>query len=404
MGLTRAKDLHTGAPVWTAHPAPMILHEPLFSDQRADVLIIGAGVTGAMLAEELIRAGRSVIILDKRGPLRGSTAATTALMQYDLDLPLIELAKKLGMDKAVRAWRRSKLGLESIAGKLASLGIRCDQVRLPSIYLSGTLLGAEEMRVEQELRNSVGLPVDLLGRARLSEEFGMDRPAALVSQENMMVDPIKMVSAMLNIALSRGAQLFSPVEVTGIESDQNGVHALTEGGPVIHADHVVFATGYELLKYVSLPQHTLKSTYVIATRKQDKSVLPKAMIWEASTPYLYIRTTIDGRVICGGEDEDLADARSRDELLTEKTATLEHKLKAVLDEVDATSEFAWTATFGDSTTGLPLIGAVPGIPNCSAVMGFGGNGMIFSQIATEIISTAITGGSDLDADLFALPK
>ena len=50
------------------------------------------------------------------------------------------------------------------------------------------------------------------------------------------------------------------------------------------------------------------------------------MIWEASDPYLYIRTTPDGRVICGGEDEDFADDEKRDALIPRKTATLRRKL------------------------------------------------------------------------------
>lgn len=52
-------------------------------------------------------------------------------------------------------------------------------------------------------------------------------------------------------------------------------------------------------------------------------------------------------------------------------------------------------------TGLPLIGAVPGLDNVFAVMGFGGNGVTFSQIAAEMISAEIAGRRDADADLFA---
>jgi glycine/D-amino acid oxidase-like deaminating enzyme len=46
---------------------------------------------------------------------------------------------------------------------------------------------------------------------------------------------------------------------------------------------------------------------------------------------------------------------------------------------------------------------VPGLKNVFAVMGFGGNGITFSQIAAEIVSSAIAGHADADADLFAFP-
>ena len=71
-------------------------------------------------------------------------------------------------------------------------------------------------------------------------------------------------------------------------------------------------------------------------------------ICEASDPYLYIRTTPEGRVICGGEDEEFSDAERRDALLGRKTATLRRKLHRLLPKLDTTVEFAWTGAFGET--------------------------------------------------------
>lgn len=53
-----------------------------------------------------------------------------------------------------------------------------------------------------------------------------------------------------------------------------------------------------------------------------------------------------------------------------------------------------------TTTGLPIIGEIPGMANCWAVLGYGGNGTTFSRIGAEIIRTALAGGSDPDAKLY----
>jgi NADPH-dependent 2,4-dienoyl-CoA reductase/sulfur reductase-like enzyme len=42
---------------------------------RCDVLVIGAGITGALVAERLTRDGRNVTIVDRELPGQGSTAA-----------------------------------------------------------------------------------------------------------------------------------------------------------------------------------------------------------------------------------------------------------------------------------------------------------------------------------------
>jgi len=125
------------------------------------------------------------------------------------------------------------------------------------------------------------------------------------------------------------------------------------------------------------------------------------MIWESSDPYLYLRTTPDGRIVCGGEDEEFSDETARNALLPRKTATLQHKLGKLIRGADTTVEFAWTGSFGGSDTGLPTIGKIPRMPNCWVALGYGGNGTTYSRIAADVISSALTGHTDADADLYA---
>ncbi len=55
-------------------------------------------------------------------------------------------------------------------------------------------------------------------------------------------------------------------------------------------------------------------------------------------------------------------------------------------------------------TGLPYIGELPGHPDVFAAQGYGGNGITYSQIASELIATTIAGGEDSDARLFAFGR
>jgi glycine/D-amino acid oxidase-like deaminating enzyme len=164
------------------------------------------------------------------------------------------------------------------------------------------------------------------------------------------------------------------------------------------------ATGYELVDMVKQDRHQIISTWAIATGRQTGSALVPGnpLIWEASDPYLYLRTTHDGRIICGGEDAPFEDEEKRDALIGEKTARLTEKLAHLLPRIDPAPEFAWAGSFGTTATGLPLIGPVPNRPRIFALMGYGGNGITFARIAAEMITTAIGGGKDDDADIFAL--
>jgi glycine/D-amino acid oxidase-like deaminating enzyme len=66
-----------------------------------------------------------------------------------------------------------------------------------------------------------------------------------------------------------------------------------------------------------------------------------------------------------------------------------------------TAEYRWAGTFGESDTGLPSIGPIPGMANCFAVLGYGGNGLTFGMIAAQVIAAQFTNSSDPDDDLFA---
>ena len=121
--VTKAKDLRTGRPVWLQQRAPPLPHKPLRHDLESDVLVIGAGITGAMVADALRDSGLRVVVVDRRGPAKGSSTASTALVQYEIDMPLTKLARKIGQRDAQRAWRRSRLAVDAIAARLRELEV-----------------------------------------------------------------------------------------------------------------------------------------------------------------------------------------------------------------------------------------------------------------------------------------
>jgi glycine/D-amino acid oxidase-like deaminating enzyme len=380
-----------------------VAYGPLARDFTTDVLVIGAGITGAAIADGLASIGIKVAVVDKRGLARGSTVASTALVQYEIDTPLITLTRKIGKENAIRAWRRSRLAVEALATRLQQLGF-ADVARRDSLYLSGNVLGPAELTREHEARRSAGLPSRFLTRKRLSEEYGIPR-AAIMSYGNLVIDPRKCTLTLLNAAAANGACIFSPMEITEIRPTKSDVTVTAANGRQIQCTQLVFATGYELPHGVPHHHHRITSTWAVATVPQEATSLwpGECCIWEASKPYLYIRTTPEGRVICGGEDAHFSQDRLRKHLLTSKTRILQRKLHRLLPKLDPTIEFAWTGAFGETTTGLPLIGRVPGMPHCWIALGYGGNGTTYAILAADIIAGEIAGRPDVDADLYRFP-
>ena len=397
------RDLRTGVPLWLAKKPPPLKTIRSVAGVHADVIVVGTGISGALVADALMQAGYSVLALDRREPMSGSTPASTALLQFELDTPLIELSRKIGKSDAARAWWRSAQAVRALQERIETLQIRCGLAERSTIYLPGNVLGTNQLKLEAAARQKLGLRSEFIGRQHLHDLTGMDKPGAILSHGNGEADPVRLVAGLWRHFLARGGRMAANVEVTGVEQTRSRVRLKTKDGHSITAKYAVFCTGYELMKFARPKGYKIISTWALATRPQPGRIWPsKSLIWEAADPYLYLRTTGQGRVIVGGEDEPFSDDGLRDKLIPKKIAAIARKAKRIFPNIDFTPDYAWTGSFGESPTGLPAIGPVGELPRCYAVLGFGGNGITFSMLAAQLISRHIQGIKDPDAEIFKL--
>jgi glycine/D-amino acid oxidase-like deaminating enzyme len=394
------RDLRTGRTVWEAVRLPLLPRSDLRRTIETDILIVGAGITGAIVADVLTQAGFTVAIAERRAPLRGSTVASTALLLGEIDTPLTIMADRIGRRDAARAWLRSRRAVPDLARRAD--GIACDWAQRDALYLAGDVLDAQALKKEAEARQGIGWPCEYLGKKELQRAYGIARDGAIRSSDNAEVDPVRLAAGFLRRALARGARIFAPAEITEVMPSPRQVTARARNGFAFKASALIYASGYELPRLVPRAGHRVVSTWAMATTPQpDRLWSSRCLIWEASDPYLYMRSTRDGRVVIGGEDEDFSNEAARDALTGRKIAALGRKLQALFPALDARAEFAWAGSFGDSRTGLPAIGRLRGKPSCFAVLGFGGNGITFAMIAAQLLRGYLRGPRDPDSDLFA---
>jgi glycine/D-amino acid oxidase-like deaminating enzyme len=357
------------------------------------------------MAHALADGRRAILVIDRRSPVQGSTLASTAMIQHEIDLPLSRLSDMIGVPKARRAWQRSARSVESLSEIVADLGLSCGFARKQTLFLAGKAYGRRTLQEEAEARRAAGIAADYLDAATLAERFSIARTGAILSNVSAAANPAQLAAGILRAAMTRGVELVSPLEITDLRSTADAAFLVTAEGRIFSARHAVFCSGYEFLKAVADENHAIVSTWALAT--PPGTTLPDwlktCIVWEGANPYLYLRRTRDGRLIVGGEDEGSAEAYASTKKLRQKAKTIRRKAESLLGLALPEPDHVWAAPFGTTRTGLPLIGRVPGLKNVFAVMGFGGNGITFSQIAAEIVSSAIAGHADADADLFAFP-
>jgi glycine/D-amino acid oxidase-like deaminating enzyme len=404
--LVEKKKLHENRSFWAKTPRISVRHHHSLPTRSCDVLIVGSGISGALMAEHLCDGTRTVVMVDRRKPVRGSSLDSTAMIQHEIDIPLQQLERMIGENRAARAWRRSRDAVNSLVKLTHNLDISCSMQAKRALYLAGDELGARALKTEAERRERAGIEAGFLDRDATLHEFAIDRPASIVSSDSAQANPAQLTAGLIRVAQARGLMLASPVEITDVQPVGDIVACATGEGRLITARHVVFCSGYEFLKRLESPKHKIISTWAIAAKPRSAvpGWLKDYLVWEASNPYLYLRMAADGSIIAGGEDEESASAFDDPDKLSANTQTIVAKTEALLGISLYPPHSRWASPFGNTNTGLPFIGEVPGLENVYAVMGFGGNGITFSKIAAEIIGCEIDGQRDRDADLFSFPK
>lgn len=380
--------------------------EPLPRNRRCDVLVIGAGITGALVADSLTAEGLHVIAIDRRNPGLGSTCASTALLQYELDVHLADLINRVGRERAVAGYRACLEGVRAIGRIANDLTENVDFRRRPSIYRASRSRDAKPLREECKARQGFGLPCEILNKQDLRGLVDFHAPLALWNNVGGEVDPWRLTQALLSRCGRRDFSVYGRTDAKSIVARKDGVEVRTSRG-VIRARNVVVATGYEAARFLSRRVAKLNSTYAMVTEpvKSFDGWPRRCLLWESSHPYTYARTTADNRVIIGGEDVPFRDASRRDALVSAKGATLLRKVRRLFPRITMEPAYTWAGTFGETADGLPYIGTESRRDDrVFYTLGYGGNGIPFSAIAAELATAHVLGRSHRYRHTFAFDR
>jgi len=366
---------------------------PLSRDRRCDVVVIGAGVTGALVADALTARGLSVIVIDRRHPAHGSTSASTALLQYELDEHLVDLIDDLGRERAVDAYRACLEGVR-ILGRLSrelkeDVGFR----RRPSLYYASRAREVAALRKEGAARRRAGFPSEVLSKSDIRGIVDFHAPIALWSTSGGEIDPWRLTHALLARCATRDFALYGRTLAKRIRPAKTHLEVLTNRGR-LRARNVIVAAGYEAERFLPRRVAKLQSTYAIVTEpvKSFDGWGQRCLVWESARPYLYARATSDNRVIVGGEDVPFRNPVLRDARVGTKANALMRKVRRLFPRIEMEPAYAWAGTFGETEDSLPYIGTHPGVDKrVHYALGYGANGMPMSAIAAEIVTAGVLG-------------
>jgi len=399
-------DVKSGYPWWPVRNGLLRDYLPLRHDVECEVAIIGAGITGALIAAVLVKAGFDVVVTDRRDVAWGSTSASTALLQYEIDTELTELAEMFGMAQAVLAYKACRAAVDElgeIAGDLDDTGFaRCE-----SLYFASSPRHLKRLRAEYAVRRENGFDVRWLDAAELRKRAGFSAPAALLSRPAANVDPYRLTHSLLARCSAAGMRLYDRSEITDIKCESTGLTLRTHDGPRVKARCAIVAAGYETGAFLPTKVSRNRSSYALVSEPLEPfpEALRRLVVWETARPYLYWRSSEDGRLIVGGEDDAIDNPTKRDLKVSGKCAKLLKRMHRLFPSLPLKTGFAWAGTFAETKDGLPYFGAHPKCdPRIKFAMAYGGNGITYSTIGARILCDGLQGRRHPLAELFGFAR
>lgn len=400
-------DLKSGYPFWAVRNGLMQAFPRLQGDRRCDVAIVGGGITGALIADELAGHGHDVVVLEQRDVAWGSTAASTALLQYEIDTPMVDLAKRYGEPDALLAYQACADAIPMLQARAADL-YAVDCAPMDSLYYASKRRHVSAMADEFALRRKHGFDVEWLDRDAVRARFGFDAPAAILSGLAASVDPYRMAYRLLMGIEKSGAGVFDRTTVAHIATTPRGVELRTTDDHLVRARHVVIAAGYASQRWLDAGVARNRSSYAFITDPMDAGTLgalSKTLLWETARPYLYLRATSDHRLLVGGEDDAVDVPAKRDARVEKKARKLLKQAQDLFPELPLKPAFSWAGTFAETTDGLPFFGPHDSTgPRVHFAMAYGGNGITYSMLGAGLLRALIERRRHRLAQLFAFSR
>lgn len=380
-------NVRSNEPFWLVQNGLLHNYPALHQDLHCDVLIIGSGITGSLMAHACIKEGYQTVLIDKREIANGSTSATTSMLQYELDIPLHKLIDQIGEEAAVASYRSCREAIYQVQQVAEEVKSSCGFELKKSLYFCAESKDLKDLKKEYETRKHYGFDVEWLEEEQLKTAYGIVSQGAILSADGASIDAFKLAHDILFYNAQKGLQVFDKTESIKITYQKDKIFLKTQTGHAITTGKIIYCTGYETQHFLPEKIVKLKSTYACVSEVQHtlSQALQNTLFWNTSKPYLYLRATDEGRILIGGEDEDFKNPIKRDLLLNRKEQKLKKTFHEVMPHTIFHADFMWAGTFGETKDSLPYIGEHAKFPNSYFVLGFGGNGIAFSAIGMKLI-------------------
>jgi gamma-glutamylputrescine oxidase len=372
---------------YAANAGSIAPRPPLRGTIEADVCIVGGGLAGLTTARELLKAGKSIVLLEAERIAWGASGRNGGFVAPGFAQGIDTIIARTGLDAAKELYRLSVEGHEQVRATVAELAPQALMGHgwLVALRYSGRAsLEVTQALMEREFGTSMELwPADRTRSVLKSAVYH----EALYSPEAFHIQPLVYALALARDVAAKGGDVFEGSPALSWSPEAGGFRVCTPAGAVRAKDVVFCTSGYDRSLFAPLAGAVMPvATYIAVTEplmaKADSAIATTAAISDTRRAGDYYRRLTGGRILWGGR---ISTRRSQPERLAE---LMKRDMLGVYPQLGSPRiDYAWGGLMGYSRHMMPVIGQPsPGLWMASA---FGGHGLNTTAMAGTLIAGAI---------------
>jgi gamma-glutamylputrescine oxidase len=369
---------------------PGARHPALAGHADADVVIVGAGVTGLACALRLAESGAAVVVLDAGRCGAGASGRNGGFASAGTGLSLSDAAATIGRPAALELHRATTLAIDEMLALAAERGEAEAVRRTGSLWLASA---EEAPGLQSAVAELTAAGVDCReAPALVPAPMRPHYPRAAVFPGDCELQPARWVAALAFAAVSAGARIHERSPALAIESRPGGLGVRSRAGTASGRAVVVACDGL-------IPQLVPELTGIVyPVRGQMLATAPLAdpvlrLPTHSDHGFVYGRPTRDGRLAIGGCRHADLEAEYTD--AARPTApvqrALERFIAARMGLAGVPVTHRWAGIMGFSADLLPVVGEIPGRPGLHVAGGYSGVGNVQGVVCGRMLADAIGG-------------
>jgi len=351
-----------------------------------DVVVIGAGLAGALVARRLAEASLTVVTLESRDTPGGLANHGAGLALLGTPHPYVTLQQQLGEGAAREAWTLTRDNLKRLTDTLKKLGQPFEHVgsfRPTHSSTQARLLQQSVTQLQQD-----GFKVDL------EEATEQGYVVAMRTQDDVAFDPTALIEALLdhpNITLETGTEV-QAIKLREASSDGKApLLSIWARKHYIWTSKVVIAGGAHAVQLSQTMRDVISPIHIHTIDFQQASPLSTPLVLNEG--HISVQTDGDRWRMVGWPTM----AQNALTMLVEATQQL------CPDAPVTARHSGWVAQSADS---LPVVGSLPDLPGSYIINGLGPWGTSWAFVAVDALIELMlhdTAPGLLDLNRFVTP-